>query len=187
MVKNYTLSVDQIRPSFLYFLQPYDEKTIALAGVCQSCQVDRLLNDVNEMYFCGNWSTNCNKSVTKCVSDDIAIWLARGRPIIVEWERDARHSAGLSLVRTSKQRSRVRRYNATELLAILAESSRDEGEFVASDNEHDYTSLVEEGRLEISDVEPEAEVENEIDSYDSDASFEGKSFENILIVKDETW
>ncbi|GBP52347.1 hypothetical protein EVAR_38494_1 [Eumeta japonica] len=24
---------------------------------------------------------------------------ARGRPIIVEWERDARHSAGLSLVR----------------------------------------------------------------------------------------
>ncbi|GBO99248.1 hypothetical protein EVAR_524_1 [Eumeta japonica] len=25
---------------------------------------------------------------------------ARGRPIIVEWERDARHSAGLSLVRT---------------------------------------------------------------------------------------
>ncbi|GBP21109.1 hypothetical protein EVAR_11140_1 [Eumeta japonica] len=34
------------------------------------------------------------------------IWLpvksccARGRPIIVEWERDARHSAGLSLVRS---------------------------------------------------------------------------------------
>ncbi|GBP79064.1 hypothetical protein EVAR_58732_1 [Eumeta japonica] len=26
---------------------------------------------------------------------------ARGRPIIVEWERDARHSAGLSLVRSS--------------------------------------------------------------------------------------
>ncbi|GBP60633.1 hypothetical protein EVAR_88359_1 [Eumeta japonica] len=26
---------------------------------------------------------------------------ARGRPIIVEWERDARHSAGLSLVRRS--------------------------------------------------------------------------------------
>ncbi|GBP31666.1 hypothetical protein EVAR_84112_1 [Eumeta japonica] len=25
---------------------------------------------------------------------------ARGRPIIVEWERDARHSAGLSLVRS---------------------------------------------------------------------------------------
>ncbi|GBP49699.1 hypothetical protein EVAR_33453_1 [Eumeta japonica] len=27
---------------------------------------------------------------------------ARGRPIIVEWERDARHSAGLSLVRCNK-------------------------------------------------------------------------------------
>ncbi|GBP38482.1 hypothetical protein EVAR_23689_1 [Eumeta japonica] len=31
----------------------------------------------------------------------LATWdsAARGRPIIVEWERDARHSAGLSLVR----------------------------------------------------------------------------------------
>ncbi|GBP33414.1 hypothetical protein EVAR_6762_1 [Eumeta japonica] len=28
---------------------------------------------------------------------------ARGRPIIVEWERDARHSAGLSLVRISRR------------------------------------------------------------------------------------
>ncbi|GBP64908.1 hypothetical protein EVAR_49201_1 [Eumeta japonica] len=28
---------------------------------------------------------------------------ARGRPIIVEWERDARHSAGLSLVRRSSR------------------------------------------------------------------------------------
>ncbi|GBP06354.1 hypothetical protein EVAR_4515_1 [Eumeta japonica] len=27
---------------------------------------------------------------------------ARGRPIIVEWERDARHSAGLSLVRDNR-------------------------------------------------------------------------------------
>ncbi|CAG5055671.1 unnamed protein product [Parnassius apollo] len=67
---------------------------------------------------------------------------------------------------------------------ILAESSSDEGEFVASDNEHDYIPLVEEGRFEISDVEPEVEVENEIDSYDSDASFEGESLENILITKD---
>ncbi|GBP52241.1 hypothetical protein EVAR_83102_1 [Eumeta japonica] len=43
---------------------------------------------------------------------------ARGRPIIVEWERDARHSAGLSLVRggagrprqgaTSRERTRSR-------------------------------------------------------------------------------
>ncbi|GBP84361.1 hypothetical protein EVAR_87512_1 [Eumeta japonica] len=38
---------------------------------------------------------------------------ARGRPIIVEWERDARHSAGLSLVRydessTNKIRSRTK-------------------------------------------------------------------------------
>ncbi|CAH2088484.1 unnamed protein product [Euphydryas editha] len=87
---------------------------------------------------------------------------------------------------TSKQRSRVRRYNSTELSAILAESSSDEGEFVASDNEHDYIPLVEEGGLEISDVEPQGEVENEIDSYDSDASFEGESFENILIAKDGT-
>ncbi|CAG4932134.1 unnamed protein product [Parnassius apollo] len=74
---------------------------------------------------------------------------------------------------TSQQRSRVRRYNSTELLEILAESASDEGEFVASNNEHDYIPLLEEGRFEISDVEPEAEVENEIDSYDSDASFEG--------------
>ncbi|XP_047534335.1 piggyBac transposable element-derived protein 1-like [Vanessa atalanta] len=87
---------------------------------------------------------------------------------------------------TSQQRSRVRRYNSTELLAILEESSSDEGEFVASDNEHDYIPLVEESRFEISDVEPEAEVENEIDSYDSDASFEGESLENILIAKDGT-
>ncbi|CAK1595522.1 unnamed protein product [Parnassius mnemosyne] len=85
---------------------------------------------------------------------------------------------------TSQQRSHVRIYNSTELLEILAESSSDEGEFVASDNEHDYIPLVEEGRFEISDVEPEAEVENEIDSYDSDASFEGDSLEIILIAKD---
>lgn len=87
---------------------------------------------------------------------------------------------------TSIQRSRGRRYNSTELQAILAESSSDEGELVASDNEHDYIPLVEEGGLEISDVEPEAEVENEIDSYDSDASFEGESFENIFFAKDGT-
>lgn len=82
---------------------------------------------------------------------------------------------------TSKQWSHVWRYNSTELQAILAESSSDKGEFVTSDNENDYIPL---GGLEISDVEPEAEVENEIDSYDSDASFEGESFENILIAKE---
>lgn len=87
---------------------------------------------------------------------------------------------------TSKQRSRIRRYNSTEIQAILAESSSDEGDFVASDNEHDYIPLVEEGGLEISDVEPEAEVENENDSYDSDASFERESFESILTAKDGT-
>ncbi|GBP63439.1 hypothetical protein EVAR_35329_1 [Eumeta japonica] len=32
---------------------------------------------------------------------------ARGRPIIVEWERDARHSAGLSLVRNSTGSARL--------------------------------------------------------------------------------
>ncbi|CAG4973460.1 unnamed protein product [Parnassius apollo] len=69
-------------------------------------------------------------------------------------------------------------------LEILAESFSHEGEFVASDNEHDYIPLFEEGRFEILDVEPEAEVENEIDFYDSDMSFEGESLENILIAKD---
>ncbi|GBP09959.1 Disintegrin and metalloproteinase domain-containing protein 10 homolog [Eumeta japonica] len=34
---------------------------------------------------------------------------ARGRPIIVEWERDARHSAGLSLVRSRVRRSQLTR------------------------------------------------------------------------------
>ncbi|GBP96022.1 hypothetical protein EVAR_58021_1 [Eumeta japonica] len=32
---------------------------------------------------------------------------ARGRPIIVEWERDARHSAGLSLVRAGAAQCRI--------------------------------------------------------------------------------
>ncbi|GBP36197.1 hypothetical protein EVAR_4342_1 [Eumeta japonica] len=36
----------------------------------------------------------------QCSSTLIVGCAARGRPIIVEWERDARHSAGLSLVRT---------------------------------------------------------------------------------------
>ena len=46
--------------------------------------------------------------------------------------------------------------------------------------------MVEDGGLEISDVEPEAKVENGIDSYDSEASFEGESFKNIFIAKDGT-
>ncbi|GBP12251.1 hypothetical protein EVAR_6420_1 [Eumeta japonica] len=33
---------------------------------------------------------------------------ARGRPIIVEWERDARHSAGLSLVRDAARAHTLR-------------------------------------------------------------------------------
>ncbi|GBP56097.1 hypothetical protein EVAR_43861_1 [Eumeta japonica] len=37
-----------------------------------------------------SWRPECNTPGNCC---------ARGRPIIVEWERDARHSAGLSLVR----------------------------------------------------------------------------------------
>ena len=87
---------------------------------------------------------------------------------------------------SSKQKSRVRRYNSTELQAILAESSSDEGDFVASKNEQGYIPVVEDGGLEISDVEPEAKVENGIDSYDSEASFEGESFKNIFIAKDGT-
>ncbi|GBP66081.1 hypothetical protein EVAR_37543_1 [Eumeta japonica] len=39
---------------------------------------------LNKGHQCRCWSRQC---------------CARGRPIIVEWERDARHSAGLSLVR----------------------------------------------------------------------------------------
>ncbi|VVC95681.1 unnamed protein product [Leptidea sinapis] len=42
--------------------------------------------------------------------------------------------------------------NYTELLAIYSETSRDEGEFVASYNEHDSIPLVEEGGMEMSDV-----------------------------------
>ncbi|GBP18215.1 hypothetical protein EVAR_9057_1 [Eumeta japonica] len=38
---------------------------------------------------------------------------ARGRPIIVEWERDARHSAGLSLVRYSKRHRRRSSFDQT--------------------------------------------------------------------------
>ncbi|KAF5282441.1 hypothetical protein FQA39_LY17556 [Lamprigera yunnana] len=74
-------------------------------------------------------------------------------------------------------------YKNWSFLSFSEESSSDEGEFVASDNEHDYILSVEERRSEISDVEPEAEIENEIDSYDSDESFEGESleiFKNIL-------
>ncbi|GBP62213.1 Protein sly1 homolog [Eumeta japonica] len=42
---------------------------------------------------------------------DFAKCCARGRPIIVEWERDARHSAGLSLVRLNSTK------NSTKLKA----------------------------------------------------------------------
>lgn len=48
---------------------------------------------------------------------------------------------------TFKQTSHVRRYNSTKLLAILAKSSSDEGEFAAFDNEHNYIPLVEEDGL----------------------------------------
>lgn len=49
----------------------------------------------------------------------------------------------------------------------MVELSSDEGEFIASDNEHDYIPLVDEGRLEVSYVEPEAKIENESDYYNS--------------------
>ncbi|KAL3275491.1 hypothetical protein HHI36_020251, partial [Cryptolaemus montrouzieri] len=77
-------------------------------------------------------------------------------------------------------------YSTTELQTISAEYSIDQGEFVASDNKHDYIPLFEDSGLEISDVEPKAEIENEIDSYDSDASFEGELFENIFFAEDGT-
>ncbi|GBP47469.1 hypothetical protein EVAR_86387_1 [Eumeta japonica] len=42
-----------------------------------------------ETYLIGVFGTNTGKKKFGCLA-------ARGRPIIVEWERDARHSAGLS-------------------------------------------------------------------------------------------
>ncbi|GBP57305.1 hypothetical protein EVAR_39944_1 [Eumeta japonica] len=49
-------------------------------------------NDNNTVH-CEELSIGNTEDVTNTVC------CARGRPIIVEWERDARHSAGLSLVR----------------------------------------------------------------------------------------
>lgn len=70
---------------------------------------------------------------------------------------------------------------------ILVEFFSDEGDFVVFDNEYDYIFLVEEGGLEILDVELEVEVENENDFYDLDVSFERELFESIFIVKDGMW
>ncbi|GBP64972.1 hypothetical protein EVAR_36592_1 [Eumeta japonica] len=47
-------------------------------------------------------SLNADDLHTTRLTTDSKKKCARGRPIIVEWERDARHSAGLSLVRTHK-------------------------------------------------------------------------------------
>ncbi|GBP44811.1 hypothetical protein EVAR_75679_1 [Eumeta japonica] len=48
---------------------------------------------------------------------------ARGRPIIVEWERDARHSAGLSLVRDIERRVKAENKVNGALLAIINSKS----------------------------------------------------------------
>ncbi|GBP71763.1 hypothetical protein EVAR_58860_1 [Eumeta japonica] len=50
---------------------------------------------------------------------------ARGRPIIVEWERDARHSAGLSLVRVSTVSTKR---DAEAYTHLVYEKSRDAAE-----------------------------------------------------------
>ncbi|GBP90065.1 hypothetical protein EVAR_99711_1 [Eumeta japonica] len=48
-------------------------------------------------------------------SNDGARSAARGRPIIVEWERDARHSAGLSLVRMNSSAKSCNLSHGTDL------------------------------------------------------------------------
>ncbi|GBP71251.1 Down syndrome cell adhesion molecule homolog [Eumeta japonica] len=53
---------------------------------------------------------------------------ARGRPIIVEWERDARHSAGLSLVRVTKTES-VAENGVKSILNVDYVDTRDGGTY----------------------------------------------------------
>ncbi|GBP51642.1 hypothetical protein EVAR_96238_1 [Eumeta japonica] len=59
------------------------------------------------------WRSTCHKTT------DAAICCARGRPIIVEWERDARHSAGLSLVRFKQQYPKLEVGSVLELKTEL--------------------------------------------------------------------
>lgn len=85
----------------------------------------------------------------------------------------------------SRARLRVRRYNSEEIRTILHENSSDEEEFVPSDNEQNYIPPGEEAASEVSDVEPEAEIESEVGSYDSDESVEEEPT-NELSGKDGT-
>ncbi|GBP54472.1 hypothetical protein EVAR_47341_1 [Eumeta japonica] len=67
-------------------------RLLTARGPYRSCRASRLYMTVISVCYLSS-CTGCKYTYTPSYS------IARGRPIIVEWERDARHSAGLSLVR----------------------------------------------------------------------------------------